>query len=170
MEFVVGHDRIEQPPVRAPRADTAKGYVVTWSDRPECDSPPLDLQQRVLDVARHLARVAPVREQLILHASTCSSECVAPHGGDIVLWIRREVRDGAVIDTASIIAAADGYGRRVIARTVPLGELASRLGRLLRGYMVEGCGKDTFETWVGTLSTGELRHRLGFTRDEAGAD
>ena len=166
MATATNRDTNEASSLRAgPGPSEFQGYVVTYADGPGVNVPELT-RQRAESLARHLDRAARLREPVRIHLYTGANP-----------WVERPlvgvgIRDRAIVAGDSLIAAADvvlgdGVTTREIATEVPWSELPGRLARLFRVYLVEGCGRDTFATWVRGLSDGELRERLGLAHHVA---
>lgn len=141
------------------------GYVLEWSAPRGGAMPSAEAQLRAAELVEHLARVAPVREQLEIAVFSASPADGGNPCGDLGLRERRsdpEVVAEPIVD----LFFDDGAGlNRPIAST-SWSELGRRLGRLLRIYMVEGCGNDTFAAWTRAMPDGLIRERLGLPATE----
>ncbi len=162
METAVTFDRSEpRPQAPRPAASPSKRYVVTWTTLPGCNVPAPEAQDRARQLAQHLEQVARLRESVHIHLSADPDTCAEHNSGDIGLRHRLDVVDGVPVETADVLVGDGTTLTREIATAVPWNELSGRLARLIRTYQVEGCGRDTFATWVRGLSDHELRERLG---------
>ncbi len=101
-----------------------------------------------------------LREPLRLQLSACPTGCAGSHSGDIGLRIHPAHGHEPERATVDLLFNDDTGLARLVA-TIPVGELSTRLVRLLRVYTVEGCGRDTFASWSRGLRDQDLRARLG---------
>lgn len=143
-------------------AGTAPRFIVNWGGSARCAAPTLRARERARQLARDLENVTRLKEPLLIHLVASADACETHHVGDIGLQERTVA--GGDDETVDLLFAQRGVLTRRVATGLSWSELAGRLVRLLRTYQVEGCGKDTFATWSGSLSDGELRDRLGWTQ------
>jgi sulfite reductase beta subunit-like hemoprotein len=125
---------------------------------PCCSSLPTAVHARALQLAQDLDGLLRLQETLHIDLATHPYTGGQQHTGEIGLTVRDDAAK-----TADLVFSDGVRLNRCIATDVPWDELKQRLARLLKSYMVEGCGKDTFITWTSSLPDQALRERLGYT-------
>jgi sulfite reductase beta subunit-like hemoprotein len=147
----------------------ASGIQVIWSTSAECAKLSAVVQQQFREIATQAQAQARVRELVRVHVTTCPAGCVGTHAGEVGVRIRSAADEAAENIHVDLLFNGDIGLSREIATGLSLGELRTRLVRLLRVYTVEGCGKDTFTSWSRGLSDAEIRSRLGLREQTVSA-
>jgi hypothetical protein len=136
-------------------------YSVSW--RISGDAP--SLGEHAEQLGRFLAQGVRMREPLHIHLVPVEDAMVDVAHTDLLV---RVVALGGRVVVHDL--ALGGATTHAVVLDLPLEEAQTRIARLLRTYLVEGCGRDTFSSWVRALPASALRARLGVTESQTTND
>jgi hypothetical protein len=141
----------------------AGGVQLTWNSTTHHADLPEALHQQLREIASQIQAQTRMRESLRLHIITPPAGWPETSAGEI--GVRAHITPGAGPEPATVDVLFNGDSglTREVVTALPIGELRQRLVRLLRVYMVEGCGKDTFTSWSRGLSDQQLRSQMGIS-------
>jgi len=143
------------------------GVQLILSSSPDEISLPEAVQQQFREVTSLIQAQTRMRELVRLYVTDRRSGSSDGNSGEIGLRIHTLSADGSEAATVDLVFHGDTGLSREVVTALPVGEMRQRLVRLLRVYMVEGCGKDTFTSWSRGLSDQQLRSQMGIT-EQAG--
>lgn len=130
--------------------------LVTCTGKSFCPFALIETKDRGLELAEYLDdRLGEeVREKLgvfQIHTSGCNNSCARPHAGQIGLIGKQVRRDGESVEAANVMLGGQGglWGgfNEKWEQKVPFDALGPKLEAVIRRYLDESEGEETFRDW-----------------------
>lgn len=130
--------------------------LVTCTGKSFCPFALIETKDRGLELARYLDKRlgAEVQEKLgvfQIHTSGCNNSCARPHAGQVGLIGKQIRRDGEVVEGANVQLGGHqglwgGFNEKW-EQKVPFDEMGPRLEAVIRAYLDERRGDESFRDW-----------------------
>jgi ferredoxin-nitrite reductase len=141
------------------RASNARGAVVACTGNTGCKFSATDTKGQALALVEHLDRSVVLDQPVTIHLTGCPHSCAQHFVADIGLLgtkIGEDAVEGYGIYVGGGAGAERGLGREIYP-SVPIAEMPQRIERLLRAYLAQRQGGESFHDFAASRSVETLR-------------
>ncbi|MGH7008718.1 MAG: NirA family protein [Stellaceae bacterium] len=145
-------------------ASPIRGALVACTGNTGCKFAATDTKAQALYLAQYLEARIKLDKPINIHLTGCPHSCAQHYVGDIGLLGVKVAQGDEMIEGYTIVVGGGGGGERriarEIARDVPFADVADRLEALLRCYLAERRGAESFHKFAGRHSVEALQAML----------
>jgi ferredoxin-nitrite reductase len=143
------------------RANAIRGALVACTGNTGCKFSATDTKGQAIALAEHLESRVALDQPINIHLTGCPHSCAQHYVGDIgLLGVKIAQGDDMVEGYSVVIGGGAGAERalgRELWRDVPMAELPEKLERMLKAYLAQREGDESFHAFTGRRAIDVLR-------------